>query len=758
VLVFLVASQALSAEVPQAVVKDIVIKGNKRIEEPAIRNRLKTRVGDLFDHNKLREEIRNLYGTGFFRDISVETEGFEGGLRLIFAVAEKPTIREIKIEGNKELKIDKIREKIDISLDAFVNRSAIAENARKIKQYYEEEGYYFAVINYDIKDIPDKGAVVTFKIIENGEFKLKEVNIHGYKGLWSVVLKFYLQNREQVFYFLFGTLDRAELEKDVERIKLYYHNKGYLDVKIEDPIIDIDEKEKNLYLTFKITEGSRYKMGKVSVKGNAVFTEKEVMDEIRINGETYYNREIIGADITAITDDYAEKGYIYADVVPITSPNKEKAIVDVIYEIQEGKKAYLEKIEIAGNIKTHDKVIRRQFKLNEREVYNAREVKDARQRLLNLGFFEEVNVNQLRGSAEDQVVLKLDVKERPTGSFSVGGGYGSEGLFAQAEVVQANIFGRGQRLSLKGIIGKEIYMGELNFFEPFLFDTKISFSGDIFVTQKTFPDYTQRDTGAAVSFGFPIIEELRGSIGYRYDFIRITGIQLESDHEFFLRHYYQYKRAGEGTRRVVDSIRHQKEATATSAITLGLSRDTVNNRFEPSSGQVFSAFTTLAEPWLGGTNSFLSFNLDYGIYVPLFWRIVYGFHTHFAYVHPFESQVIPVSERLYIGGATTVRGFKPRYVGPMFDDRPIGGNKAWYLNNELTFPLFWTFRGAFFFDAGNAWLETQNIDPSSMRIGAGAGVRFLSPLGPIRLDYGFNLFPRPHEPRSQFHFLVGTFF
>lgn len=725
----------------KVLVKQIDIRGNRKIEEATIRFKLKTRVGEEFSVEKVREDVKTLYKMGVFEDVQVEAEGFEGGLKLSFVVVEKPTIREIKVEGNRAIKADKIKEKIDLVVGGFVDPTAISRAAEKVRLFYEEEGYYLAQVEPVTEPISEREARVLFKISEGDLFRVEKIRIVGNKGLTGRQIKKAMQTGER-FLFWFGILKRAELKADVDRIKALYLDHGYLDIRVEEPRVEVDRQRRRTSIQVKVDEGPQYQVGALRVTGNKVFTEEDILSSLKLAKEKrVFSRETLQKDILDLTDRYAEKGYVDVDIVPLTAMDTARRMVDITLEITEGRPFTVERVEISGNVRTRDKVVRREIKLAEGDTYNSKLLRKSRQNINNLGFFDEVKVDTKKGTAPDKLVVDVEVKERPTGSFTLGAGYSSvEGPVLASSLSQANLMGYGQRVSLSaelGTKGRQRY--SLSFFDPHIMDTDTSLGTSLFRTERVYDRYKEGRTGGSLELGRPLFwEDLVGSLGYRYERLRIFDVALDAP----------------------SIIRQQEGGSTTSSLTGTLMRDTRDSRFDPSEGSRQSLSTEYAGGILGGTNYFTRYIADSSWYRPLFWKFVGLFHGNIGYVSAFGDRSLPLGERFFLGGPTTVRGFKYRGVGPVDPAGvPTGGNKRLYFNLELIFPLYEkTIKGSLFFDAGNVWEEAKSYDLGSLRTAVGVGVRIVTPVGPMRLDWGFNLVPKPGEKSSVLTFSVGTFF
>jgi outer membrane protein insertion porin family len=729
---------ASSEEPPRIIIKEVAVRGNRKIEEATIRYKMKTRVGDAFSVETLREDVKTLYGTGYFDQVEVEAEGFEGGLRLTVSVKEKPYIKEIEIQGNKALETKKIMEKVDLPLGSIANPLILSQNAEKIRLFYEEEGYYRAAVTTRIEMVSENEAKAIFSIEEGPEFEVDEISFSGNEAFSSGKLRRQMKTKELFFLFFYGTLKGSELKADVDRLKAFYLNNGYLEVKVSEPRVEINRETKKIRITIDIQEGPQFKAGEVSVSGNTVFESQDLLKDLNTKQGEVFSYETLQRDIFLITDRYGEKGYIFADISPLTDLDREKLLVRVKLAVQEGKQIRLERIEIGGNDRTRDNVIRREFRIAESDIYDSRAVRRGKEGLNYLGFFEEVKVDTASGSREDQLILKLGVKERLTGSFSLGGGYGSvDGLMAMAQIAETNFLGRGLRLSLGAEVAERRTRFNFNFFDPKVYDTDNSVGMNLYNQERYLEDWREGRIGGDLTYGRPIYWRIEGFATYRYERVKIFNISDDAP----------------------QIVEDQRGTSAISSLTFALTRDLRDSRFDPTKGSKSLASVQYAGGFLGGNRDFVKYEGDFSYYQPLFWKVVAVVHGNIGYADGLSGKELPISERYFLGGPTTVRGYDFRDIGPVDEDgEPYGGNKKLIFNVELIFPLIESFKGVLFYDRGNAWGEGDRFSLSDMRQGVGVGLRFFSPLGPIRLEYGWKIDRRRDESKGEFHFSVGAFF
>jgi len=726
ILLFLAFAFGRAYGQEQAVVKQLDIKGSRKIDEATIRFRLKTKLGEPFSLEKTREDVKALYRLGFFDDVAVDAEVFEGGLKVTFILTEKPTIREIKIRGNKQITTDKIKEKIALTEGGVFSPQVVASNAERARLLYEEEGYYQAKIVPKVEKVAEGDVSVVFQIDEGGKFEISSVQILGTKGLSERDIKDHLATKELFLFFFYGTLKREELQRDLDRIKAFYLDNGFLDIKVDEPEIRVLEAKRRLEISIRVEEGPQYRVGEVRLAGNTVFATDEILRPLQIAKRGIFSREVFQRDILTLTDRYSERGYLFADIAPIINTDRVNHIVDLGLEISEGKQVFVERIDISGNTKTRDKVIRREIALIEGDLYNSRLLARSRQNLNNLGYFEDVKIDTRRGTAEDRVDIEVAVKEKATGSFAIGAGFSSiDGVLGAGSISQNNFLGLGTRVSFSGQLGSNANRFVLRYQDPYVLDTETSLDLSLYNQRLLFQSLTgfdQDSTGGVLTLGRRVYKELFGSVSYKWEQVKIFNLIPNL---------------------IADPTGLIKEGTSTTAsVGVGLAMDLRDNRRDPTRGFSGTASYQLAASFLGGGNEFNRFNLELGYYYPLFWKFVGHIRGNLIVVEPFgNSQKIPTQERIFLGGTNTVRGFKTFTLSPVdaLGNR-VGGNKAIYFNNELLFPIYEPLgaKGLLFVDAGNVFAEDERFS-LSLRPTAGAGLRVATPFGLVRVEYGFNL-------------------
>ncbi len=721
------------------IVNSVEIKGLKRIEETAVKSKISQKVGEPISQEKVNEDIKTIFKMGYFEDAKAEIEPFEGGIKLIYVLKEKPTIVRIDFQGNKKLDDAKLKEKLTITTGSIADAVLIQDNANKVKAFYEEEGYWLASIVPIIRKIKPEEVGLTYQIDEGPKVKIKQIVIEGNKALSSKqIIKVMSTKKWGIFSFITssGYYKKDQMELDIEKIRDLYFNNGYIKVTVEEPKINLTPDKKGMIITILISEGAQFNVSSVKFSGNKVFSDDVIRGKITLIPNKPFSKKQLRSDIFSIAELYSENGYAIANVTPDLTPDENNKLVEVFLKIDEGDKYSIGKIEISGNTKTRDKVIRREVRLDEGDTFNSKLLKRSYERINNLNFFETVEIVPKPQPEEKLVDLDVKVKERPTGFLSIGGGYSSvDKLIGMVDLTQGNLFGRGQLIKLRAEIGGRTTFYEINFKDPWFLDKPIAFSTSIYKITREYIEYDKEATGFGFSFGKEFSEYVRGDLSYNFEEATITNISEDAS--------------------VI--VKDQEGTNTTSSITPFLVRDSRDNYLDPSRGSRNSIYLTCAG--IGGTNKFVKGEVDSAWYLPL-GKTAFMLRGRFGYATGILGEELPLYERFYIGGIYTIRGLDWGEAGPKdpVTGEPIGGTTELIFNTEYIFPIISDLRlkGVVFFDAGNSYEKFEDF--GKLRYTTGAGVRWISPMGPIRIEWGYNLDRQPDEKSSRIEFTFGTFF
>ncbi len=743
-------------------VAQVVVAGNRRIEADAIKRVVTTRRGDIYDRNRVSRDIKNIYAMGYFDDVRAEAQDTPNGKKIVFTVRERSTVDEITVKDSALVfSQEDIKKELTVKHGAILNLADVFESVKRIEQMYKGKNYHNVKVSYKIKE-KKEGLVDLEFIIDAGKKSLiRKIVFEGNSAYSDKQLRKVMKTSEKGFFSWLtssGELEMAQLRQDMAKIAELYSDNGYIDARIAEP--EIVYKDNWIYITIKISEGKRFKVGAVDIGGDVGDEKKELMQELKITGQNYFNRSVLRADILRLNDYYSDRGYFYADVVPDIRRDDDNTKVDITYVVKKGDPVYFDDIIITGNTKTRDKVIRRELDVYEQELYSGSRLKKSIAKLYRLNYFENVKVDtEEKPGNKDSIDLKINVEEKPTGMFTFGGGYSSvEDLFFTTSISQNNLFGRGQVLNLQAQVGGTSTEYKLSFTEPWLFDTHLSAGFDLYDWSVDEDTYDRDTTGGALRFSYPIYENTRIYFSYAIDDNRVKNLTVFAPSS-------------------IQEMAQDDGSWLTSSILTSLVYDTRDNVITPSRGIKSSLSVEYAGGPLGGDVGFVKYTGEAGWYHPLFWRLIGFAHSKFGFVHENGDGFLPDYERFYLGGINSLRGFdwhdiavvKKALVWSSATNsweevilEEKGGDKFLQFNFEILCPMFDKkagLVGVLFYDAGNVYDDGGTLFSAPLRKSAGFGIRWYSPMGPIRLERGYILNPREGEDSGgRWEFTMGTAF
>ncbi len=737
IIFFSLLTTVSAEELP--IIKAIEIQGLKRIEDSAIKSKISQKPGDPISQEKTNEDIKAIFKMGYFDDVRAEIEPFEGGIKLIYIVKEKPTIIKIDLQGNNKIDDTKLREKLTITTGAIADAVLIQDNATNLRMLYEEEGYWLSQIVPVIRKIGIDEVSLTYQIEEGPKIRIKKITFDGNKAISSSKIKDVMETKEWWIFSIItssGYYQKVRMDSDLERIRDLYFNNGFIKVVVGEPTVQLTEDKEGMLISIPISEGEQFRISSIQLSGYKVFDEDKIRERITMSPGTLFSKEKLRKDIFSISDLYSQNGYAAISVTPDLLPDQDKKLVNVSLKIDEGDQYKIGRIEISGNTKTRDKVIRREVKLDEGDIFNSALIKRSYERINNLNFFETVELIPKPKPEEKLVDLEIKVKERATGFFSIGGGYSSvENFIFMAELTQGNLFGKGQFIKLRGELGGRTTLYDISFKDPWFLDKPLSFSTSLYKTTREYIEYNKKATGFEIAFGKRFTEYIWGNIAYNFEDAEIYDVTDDAP----------------------TIIKDQEGTSVSSSITPSIVRDSRDNYLDPSRGSRNSLSVTLAG--LGGTNKFVKGELDSAWFIPIESTSIM-LRGRFGYATGIGGEELPLYERFYVGGIYTVRGLDYGEAGPRDEETgdEIGGTEQLIFNIEYIFPLIKDIRlkGLIFFDAGNSYDEFNNF--GELRYTTGVGIRWISPIGPLRIEWGYNLDRKPGESASKFEFAFGTFF
>ena len=742
-LVSLVYVLPLSAQEGE-VIESLKIVGNKRIDESTILYYIKSKPGTILSKSQIRKDIEQIFSLGQFKDIQVDTQSQLKGLEVKFIVVEIPSIGNVEILGNSKIETNDIREKIGLRRGATFNEHIVQESKKEILKAYKEKGYFFAETRIETNRGSENLVDVVIRISEGEKVKIEKIRFSGNKAFKDKKLAEQMQTEARSWYDFLddsGVYQKDILKLDMFRIEGFYQDNGYLRAKVLEPRIDVNKKARQIHIIIPVEEGPQFRIKSLDVKGDNTISHDDIKKSLLTKKGDIYNVSQLRQDIVTVTDLYSAKGFAYAEANPITEIDDKARTVSLSIDIDKGKKVYVGKINMLGNIKTKDNVIRREFRLKEGQLFDGTKLKRSKQRINNLNFFEDVKIDTKRGESPELIDILATVTEKPTGTFTVGAGFSNvENLIFTTSIAQNNLFGNGHRVNLTASLSSIRTNFNLGLTEPRLFDSEISLGIDAFNQDQNFLSFNSLTSGAGFRFGKNISEYENLGIGYRFENVEVTGVSAANATTF---------------------LRNQTRTT--SRVSPTYVYDSRDNFLNPSQGWRHMLRFDLAG--LGGLK-FTRSRYDITYYHPLVGKLVGAGHARVNFAEGYDGDTLPVFERYFMGGPTTLRGFTIQDIGPKdLTGNPVGGSKALLLNLELQYPFTKSIRGFVFYDRGNVYgngpimtTTTKNFDLAEMRHSIGAGFRFISPFGPMGFAYGVKLDPRTGEEIGQFHFSAGSAF
>ena len=726
----------------EELVGSVKIEGNKRVDTSTLLFYIKTRKGEALSRKQIGKDIEKIYGLGQFKDIRVETRQGSEGLEVVFIVEEIPSIGDVMLYGNKEIEDDDIYEIIGFKRGEAFQAHMMTDAKEKINSLYNEKGFFFATVDV-VSKISERNLMnIHVRVREGEKVGIKNIRFSGNKNFSDGDLSDQIETKAETWISFLdesGLYKKDTLKLDVFRLEGYYQDHGYIRVRVQDPKIDIDRESKEINISIPIDEGLQYRVGKVTSKEDDIVTEDEVLKALKMKMRDVYSISKLRTGVMNIGDLYSERGYAYADVNPITKINESSRTVDVNIEVDRGRKVYVGEITVIGNTRTLDNVIRREFRLKEGELFDSVKLKRSKQRINNLQFFEDVKIDTRRGKEPDLVEIITTVTERQTGSINVGAGFSSnENLIFNAGISQNNFMGTGRRVVFSTNLSSRRSDYNLSLTDPRLFDTELSGGVDAFNTKTNYWSYMAKRTGGGIRIGKSLSEYDWLGINYNYADIEISDVKVATSYL-------------------------KNENRTTSRISPSFVRDTRDNFMNPSSGSRHVVRLDLAG--LGGTK-FHKASYEGSHYWPIIGKLVGMVHGEISWADGYAADSLPAFERYYMGGPKSLRGYQIRNVGPKDSlGNPLGGNQSLLLNLELQYPFTKGLRGFAFYDRGQLYgggndtsTTSTTWDLAKMRDSIGAGVRFLSPFGPVGLAYGLKLDKATGEKDGEFHFSAGNSF
>ncbi len=730
-LVVLGSAQAQEGGIKVNVVS---VSGNKKTDATALSLQLSAKPGSV-SQDTIDADVKALFGTGFFEQVeAVVSRDASGRAILKYNVVEKPVIRKVFIEGNDDVTTEDLDPVFDYRVGRFFDALQAKRASERVVSYYQGRGFYDAAVDYSIIPTGENQVDVTFKITEGDKYKIKDIEFVGLSLLDESDLTDKIQTTTYKWWSSWltgsGRLNHEMLDNDRNIIRQELLNHGFVEGSAADPSIRKDGK--GLYITFKIKEGPQYKLGKISSNGDLIENNSAVtLEGIESTEGEIFNGSLLRADSLKISEKFSDIGYAFVNVVPETNVNSDAKSVDVTFQVSKGNLVTVDRINVRGNQKTYDNVIRREMAIVEQDLFSSSKIKRSQELLLRRGYFEEVNVVPENIPNQDKVNLNVNVKEGSTGTLSVGAGYStSDGVIFNTRVSENNVFGTGRRANLEVDIGDKRDNLVLSLDDPRVGDSQWSLGMDALMTEREYEDFDRDQVGGALTAGYDL-ESLIGRSG--------------RDMRFSLRYQLiENEISNVDTEDAADFVIQEQGKALVSSIIPSITRNTIDNPLDPSSGSKQSLSVEYAG--LGGDEEYYLVEANQQWYQPISkmgeGNLVFSWRTKFGYGDTFDNEPFPLFNRFFPGGINSVRGFKARRLGPKDSKgNEYGGSKQLVNNLELIFPISTSagLKGIVFYDLGQAYDDEESLDLGELRHAAGYGIRWTSPLGPIRIEFGYPL-------------------
>jgi outer membrane protein insertion porin family len=746
----------LAVEIGRVVLKRptiaaIRVEGNKRIGTPTILNVLKMKIGEPFRRSTVADDIRSIHSLGYFEDVRIKTEEREDGrVDLKIILKERPFITKIEVTGANQFSSDEILDALTTKSRRVLSPGEIAGDIAKLKKKYEKEGFFEPEISYEVKELSPNEAKLVFKIEEGVKSYLTKIILDGAKAISPEKLKKIALNIKEKSWFWFldesGSFTREKLEENRRRLIGYYLNKGFLDVQVGAPKMEV--KGGKVTVTYPIKEGRRFQIRKVDVVGDLIMPKETLLKLLESKPKTWCNSRTVHEDVETLTKLYNDGGYAHADIEPIRDLNRKHDFVDLTYRITKGKKVRIGRVDIRGNDRTRGKVIRRALAIGEGEDYSARGIDLSKKNLEGMDFFEAVQIKTHPGPTRDVMDLEVKVQEKKTGSLAAGIGYSSQdGAMGNISLKERNLLGMAITANLQASLSgrRNNYEGSLSY--PWIMDYPLRATINGYKHQQSEKRYFRESDGFGLHFGYPLYGFWGLSWGFAHDSTKLSGFQKPFNRS--IRNYYKnygynadrFKNLSENS----VSVALTRDTRFGSPIPLGGSKLTFGSRF--------SGF--------GGDVAFSRYFTDAVYYKHLFWKAVFKAKASGSALVETPGFPIPFDRRILLGGISTIRGYQARQIGPADKyGNIIGGDRSVLGTFECLFPLLQSLNlnGVVFVDAGNTWNAAVRPLPDDVKAGAGVGIRWVSPMGPIRIEYGWKLAPKRGEAPGAFAFAMGDLF
>ena len=746
------AAKAISSHEPLelaqniSTIQEIIVEGTQRIEPETVKSYLLIQEGDVFDAARIDRSLKSLFATGLFADVTLSRRGDV----LLVNVVENPVINRIAFEGNDKFETTDLELEVSLRPRVIYTRTKVQKDVKRILSLYRSSGRFAATVEPKVIQLPQNRIDLVFEINEGDPTEIRSIRFVGNREFSDSRLRGVIQTRKTAWWRLFSSDDKFDPDRltfDRELLRRFYLADGFADFRVVSSIAELTPDRKEFFITFTVEEGDRYRFGKIDIEVRLRDLKKEdISDAVEIEEGDWYDFELVNKTIIAITNKVGEKGYAFVDVRPRINRNRENQTINIVFEANEGPRVFVERIDIVGNVRTQDKVLRREFRLVEGDAFNSAKLRRSRQRIQNLGFFESVNVERLPGSAPDKTVIKVDVVEQSTGQLSFGAGFSTtNGLLGDIGIQERNFLGKGQELSLRLVVAALKSEVDLKFTEPYFLGREIRAGFDLFRVSRDLQDFSSFDmdtTGFGLRGGYFITEDLRQDWKYGFQIQKISDVSDDAS----------------------PLIQNEVGTETTSEISHSITYDKRDNRRKPTDGYFIRIRNDIAG--LGGTIRHFRNSAKVGKFFPIADQWVLSLIGEVGYIVGIGKDV-NILERFYIGG-DDLRGFATRGVGPrdVVSDDSLGGEWKYTGSVQVRFPVGLPEElgvgGRAFTDFGSLGQlspTTASVeDTGSLRMAVGTGITWASPFGPLGLDAAIPIIKEDFDVVENFRINFGTRF
>ncbi len=755
------------------VIKKLTVNGNVTLNDEAVLYYTGFEVGDTYTDKKARKNFNRLWERGIFDYVSIEVEDFKDGVEVIINVKETPIIKNMDIRGNENVGESKIKDalkknNVEFKENTYLDRADVIKAKSIIEEFLSTKGYKYARVNSKIMSVSRTESSLVFDIDLGNKIKIKKITVKGNKTFSDSKIKRKMKNTSETWMFSWITRNNVhserELQKDLQKVTKLYKNNGYVNVNISEPEVEIKEEKEDedsdkrwAYITFRVEEGKKYKIGSIDTKGNEVFEKGKLLKWIKLGRGDLYKENTIQQGIKKINNMYGNKGYLYSQTSISTKTHPSSKIVDVTLDVYEGKKYYLGRLEFAGNTQTKDRVLRREVRIPEGGLFRKKLFERSLRKINQLGYFKVNQFPEIK-PIDDTNKLRVTIKgeEKGKNQIELGGGYSDlEGAFVRGSYSTKNFLGRGEILSFSAEVGGKRNQYSIKFREPWIFGRQYSLGGNLYRRETEYLEFDQKQTGFGLNFGFPLSFFAQGSLNYSYN-----ESEIISDKYDYNTGSSTYLRSRQTTEYTI------------SEFTPVFSYDSTNDPFSPSKGLKIIGKIPVAGGILGGDTNYYRPKLTASWYHSMIKSSYFGINGEIGYVSGFGDKILPIDQYYYEGGDRSIRGYEAQSIYPRWYDEksgqwipflnennsPKGGDKYLQFNAEAVYPFTGKFKLVGFFDAGNTYLGSY--DPTDLYYSCGVELRVTVPMFqyPLRLIYAEPINPEEYHETKNFIFSIGTTF